>query len=44
MSYGPREQNPDHHTLHLLARENSHIRLRPQHVDFDLLEILAFKL
>ena len=44
MSDCPCEQNPDHHTLHLLAGENRHIRLCPQNVYFYLLKVFPLEL
>ena len=44
MSDCPSEQNPDHHTLHLLARENRHVWLCSQNVDLDLLKVFPLKL
>ena len=44
MSYCPGEQNPDHHTLHLLTGENRHVWLSSQNVDLDLLKVFPLKL
>mgnify|MGYP000689601720 CR=1 FL=1 len=44
MSDCPGEQNPDHHTLHLLTGENRHVWLSSQNVDLDLLKVFPLKL
>ena len=44
MSDCPSEQNPDHHTLHLLTGENRHIWLCSQNVDLDLLKVFTLEL
>lgn len=40
----PREKNSDHHALNLLTLENRKIRLSPENVYFDLLEVFPLEL
>ena len=44
MADRPREKNSDHHALNLLTLENWKIRLSPENVYFDLLEIFPLEL
>jgi hypothetical protein len=43
MPYRPNKQDPDHHALHLFALENTYVRLRPKHVNFDLFKVFLLK-